>query len=200
MPEDETVGGEEVSDRTWENPTQLKRQKSGNKKVPYDDFKEGTKLRGYSRFLLTNERRKIIKEIMYERGIVSPTKIQKILKEEYNTVINKNAVYRDIREIGGVNEVDMALEDTNLISLYKRMRKKLEKIIEEDPDVRVRMTAMRSLSQLAKDQHTIETNIAMRGNEMPKKEKKKKGEEIFIRFGDQEASVPIVEETTDEKD
>lgn len=149
----------------------------------------------YSRYVETNERRKVIRDLILKEGIVSPIKIQLILKERYNCRVSRNIIYKDLREISNIRDNDLKLEDATILATYVRLREKLQKIIDSnEPNPDIQMKAILALSKMMREQHDVEVEIHMRSGKRLHEDHIDEGSKkknLVIRFGDEE----IIDET-----
>jgi len=112
---------------------------------------------------LTERRRKLVSELMFKRGVSSPTKLQRILKDEYNIVIGRNAIYEDIKMLSGLRFDDEHQNfDSFILAKMKRNYIAIEDLAERaklEGSIRVEADVRKKLSSVAKEFHEVNHRI-----------------------------------------
>lgn len=112
---------------------------------------------------LTEKRRKIVSELMFKRGISSPTELCRVLKSEFGISVGRNAIYVDIKALSGLRfDDEMRSFDSFVLAKMKRNYIALEDLADrarESGDVRVEADVRRKLSGVAKDFHEVSHRI-----------------------------------------
>jgi hypothetical protein len=131
-----------------------------------------------------HHRRKIIREIIRERGFKNIAELQKILKDDYNIDVSTQTLYMDRRKStlgsGELEEIDVALS-----AYVQKLINHLDKIIRNSDNEKNRISAIRTAANVVDKKHAMAVRMA--GFEEFKQSSvvdKKKKENINIRFFD----------------
>lgn len=115
----------------------------------------------------TMKRRIAVKRLMLERGITNRNDIQRILRLEHPDEpwmdVTRQTIYKDVKAVASVSEDDLKEFELDIISIYKKNIRDLQRLIDREGDSRVRSQLYRTQSQLIKDQHEMASKIALRG-------------------------------------
>jgi len=112
-------------------------------------------------------RRKRIKELVLERGITNRNEITRILNIEgdgknWTLPVSRQVVYNDLKYISKISESDLQHFELDIISIYKKNIRELQRLIDLEKDPKVKSQLFRTQSTLIKDQHDMASKIALR--------------------------------------
>jgi len=114
---------------------------------------------GYKGREFTERRRKIVADLMFKRGIMSPKKLRDVLKSEFGISIGNNTIHMDMKKLSGLRFDDEMREfDSFVFAKMKRNYIALEDLAErarESGDVRVEADVRKKLSSVAKEYHEV---------------------------------------------
>jgi len=135
----------------------------------------------------TLRRRNIIKDIFFKDNITTAVKIQDILKNKHNIVVDRQTVYKDIKTLGSVGEGELKVFESDILSTLKRNIRELQRMIDEELDVIRKANLMKIMSQLCKDEHSLAASIALVGRDLRMRERGSENTASgFIVFGEPE--------------
>jgi len=111
----------------------------------------------------TEKRRKLVADLMFKRGVGSPTEIMRVLSSEFGIGVGRNTVYQDIKALSGLRfDDEMRDFDSFILAKMKRNYIAMEDLAVramDGGDLRVEADVRKKLSTIAKEYHDVSHRV-----------------------------------------
>ena len=110
----------------------------------------------------TEKRRELVRKYVFDKGITSKTEIMKLLEKEHGISVRRETVDGDFKSVtgGGIPSSRVVGFHLDLISIYRKRIRELDRMISDMGDVMKKATLMRAQSQIMKDMGQVTRDMA----------------------------------------
>lgn len=133
----------------------------------------------------TEHRRKLIRDMVLNRGITNRAEIRRNLESEHGIKVTPQTIYRDWKQIAILSPDKVKEFHLDLIGIYRKQIRELDVMIVTERDSTKKAALMRTQSQIMKDMGIVSAQLQTEDTGTTRKPKKHKPEEeTQIIFGD----------------